>query len=81
MKDEEIDFSDCPELDESFFERAVRWPIPKEVISLRLDRDVLVFFRRQGKGYQTAINALLRRYMDAQLQSASDRSRRLLKKK
>ena len=74
MKDEEIDFSDNPELDESFFQTAVRWTGPKELISLRLDRDVLAFFKRQGKGYQTTINALLRKYMEAQTQSGSDRS-------
>jgi len=32
---------------------------------LRVDPDVLTFFRKQGRGYQTAINAVLRRYMEA----------------
>ena len=31
----------------------------------RLDEDVLLWFRSQGKGYQTQINALLRAYVDA----------------
>jgi uncharacterized protein (DUF4415 family) len=66
MKDEEIDYSDIPPLTAEFFAKAVRWPGPKELISLRLDQDVLSFFRRQGKGYQTTINLLLRRYMEAQ---------------
>lgn len=38
---------------------------PKKLISLRLDADVVAFFRSQGKGYQTRINAVLRAYMDA----------------
>ena len=38
----------------------------KEAISIKLDDDVLAFFRKQGRGYQTRINAVLRRYMQAQ---------------
>lgn len=41
-------------------------PEPKQAISLRVDADVLEFFRAQGKGYQTRINAVLRAYMNAQ---------------
>lgn len=41
-------------------------PEPKQMISLRLDADVLDFFKAQGKGYQTRINAVLRAYMGAQ---------------
>ena len=41
-------------------------PEPKRMISLRLDPDVLAFFKAQGKGYQTRINAVLRAYMEAQ---------------
>ena len=37
----------------------------KEHVSLRLDRDVLEWFRRPGGGYQTRINAVLRAYMIA----------------
>jgi len=66
LQDSEIDYSDNPRLDEDFFARAVRWPGSKELISLRLDPDVLAFLRSQGKGYQTTINALLRHYMEAQ---------------
>jgi uncharacterized protein (DUF4415 family) len=80
MKDEEIDYSDSPELNASFFERAVRWPGPKELISLRLDREVLAFFRSQGKGYQTTINALLRRYMETQVQGSHSSDKRARKK-
>lgn len=40
-------------------------PEPKRLISLRLDSDVIDFFRSQGKGYQTRMNAVLRAYMEA----------------
>ena len=40
-------------------------PEPKAAVSIRLDRDVLEFFRSQGKGYQTRMNAVLRAYMEA----------------
>ena len=41
-------------------------PEPKRLISLRLDADVVDFFRKQGKGYQTRMNAVLRAYKEAQ---------------
>ena len=41
-------------------------PPAKASISLRLDTDVLAFFKAQGRGYQTRINAVLRSYMEAQ---------------
>jgi uncharacterized protein (DUF4415 family) len=62
--DETIDYSDLPPLGEDFF-RTAEWLMPagKSEISLRLDKDVLDFFRRSGKGYQSRINAVLRAYM------------------
>lgn len=67
LKDEEIDTSDIPELDASFLENAVvSMPRPKASVCIRLDQDVLEWFKSQGKGYQTRINALLRAYMEAQ---------------
>ena len=70
MKDTEIDFSDSPELTLEAFARAVVRkglnPVtPKAQLTLRLDADVLEWFRTQGRGYQTRINALLRAYRDA----------------
>ena len=38
-------------------------PRPKQPISVRLDADVIEFFKSQGRGYQTRINAVLRGYM------------------
>ena len=63
MKDEDIDFSDIPELDEEWFRRAeVVMPKNKKAVSIRLDEDVLEWFKAQGDGYQTRINAVLRAF-------------------
>lgn len=45
----------------------VEWvlPEPKAAISIRLDTDVLAFFKAGGAGYQSRINAVLRSYMKA----------------
>jgi len=65
MKDEEIDLSDIPELDESFFDKAVVMaPKPKSSVCLKLDQEVVEWFKSQGKGYQNRINSLLRAYME-----------------
>ena len=49
-----------------FWETAeLRMPEPKGQITLRIDRDVLDWFRKSGRGYQTRMNAVLRSYMDA----------------
>lgn len=66
LGDEDIDFSDIPKLGPEFFANVIVWPGTKEQITLRLDPDVLKFFRKQGRGYQTTINAVLRKYMEAQ---------------
>lgn len=66
MSDAEIDVSDIPELTEDFFKSAVvRLPENKKSVTLRLDPDVVDWFRSQGRGYQTRINAVLRMYMEA----------------
>lgn len=65
MRDKDIDYSDIPKLGPDFFANAVLWPGPKQQITLRLDPDVLKFFRKQGRRYQTTINAVLRKYMEA----------------
>lgn len=64
LRDEDIDFSDIPKQEADFFAHAVVWPGPKKQITLRIDPDVLSFFRQQGKGYQTVINTILRKYME-----------------
>lgn len=70
MTDQDIDFSDCPEIPPEMFAKGiVRQGLThkpnKAQVTLRIDQDVLDWFREQGKGYQTKINALLRAYMDA----------------
>jgi uncharacterized protein (DUF4415 family) len=65
-KDSEIDTSDIPALDKDFFRKAeIRMPKPKQMVSIRLDEDVLAWFKKQGKGYQTKINEILKMYMRA----------------
>ena len=71
MKDEDIVLtSDHPEADVNHIVRGIvrngLKAIPrKESISLRIDADVLEWFKAQGSGYQTRINAVLRAYRDA----------------
>jgi uncharacterized protein (DUF4415 family) len=56
----------APILGEEFWKSAkLVMPTPKQAISIRLDTDVLDFFKGQGPGYQSRINAVLRSYMDA----------------
>jgi uncharacterized protein (DUF4415 family) len=64
MKDEEIDLIESPELDSSFFENAtLQLPEPKKSVNIRIDNDVLEWYKHQGPGYQTRMNAVLRMYM------------------
>jgi uncharacterized protein (DUF4415 family) len=66
QSDEGIDFSDIPRLGPDFWKRAVlRLPQKKESLTLRLDHDVVAWFRRTGRGYQTKMNAVLRSYVTA----------------
>ena len=44
----------------------VDWPQAKQAISLRIDQDVLEWFRGGGAGYQTRMNAVLRAFVEAQ---------------
>ena len=69
MKDEDIDFSDIPMITPEMFARAVvrrgLKPIArKKQLTLRMDSDVIEWFKKQGRGYQTKINSLLRAYME-----------------
>lgn len=69
MTDEEIAETSPPELadlpDDFWDDATVVVPEPKESISLRVDGDVLAWFREGGPGYQTRMNAVLRSYMRA----------------
>jgi uncharacterized protein (DUF4415 family) len=73
--DEEIDTSEIPELTEKFWQNAVSNPFyrpVKQQLTLRLDADIIAWLRRQGRGYQTRANALLR---DAMLGDLNPRRR------
>jgi uncharacterized protein (DUF4415 family) len=62
----EIDFSDIAPLTEEFWKNAVRgkyYKPTKTSTTVRIDSDVLAWLRAQGKGYQSRINAILRRKM------------------
>lgn len=67
VKDEDIDFSDIPELDDSFWQRAkLVEPDLTEQVTMRVRRSVLAYFKAPGKGYQTRINRVLESYVRAQ---------------
>lgn len=68
LKDEEINLSEVPEVSPEMFARAMvrrglKPAARKAQLTLRVDSDVLDWFREQGQGYQTKINALLRAYI------------------
>lgn len=64
--DSEIDTTDIPEMTEEQWRNAVRNPFYKPTktsTTVRIDSDVLAWLRSQGKGYQSRLNAILRREM------------------
>ena len=64
MRDEDIDTSDIPEiLDWTGAERGRFYRPVKQTVTIRLDADVLHWFRAQGAGYQTKVNQVLREYV------------------
>ena len=66
MRDEDIDLSDAPEVtDWAVAERGKFHRPVKEQVTLRLDADLLHWFKQSGKGYQTRINAALRQFVEA----------------
>jgi uncharacterized protein (DUF4415 family) len=68
MSDEEIDFSDIPPQTGTGWRR-VSELVPaenKQQITLRLDAEVIAFFRATGRRYQSRINAALREYINTQ---------------
>ena len=68
LEDKDIDFSDQPELDESFWANAhVVMPEDRDLtqVTAKFDRDVIEWFRKQGRGYQARMNAVLRSYYEA----------------
>jgi uncharacterized protein (DUF4415 family) len=75
--DSEIDYSDIPPMSDEDWKRAVRgrfYRPTKTSTTVRIDTDVLAWLRSQGKGYQSRLNAILRREMLESLK-ASRRSK------
>lgn len=71
LPDDEIDFSDIPEVsDFSGFEVGKFYRPVKESVTVRLDADVVNWLKRDGKGYQTRLNAILRREMERNKKAA-----------
>ena len=70
MKDEDIDFSDAPEItDFSGFKRGLFYRPEKQAVTIRLDADVVAWFKSAEPKYQTAVNRVLREYMLAHAKS------------
>jgi len=66
IKDKDIDYSDIPELDETFWANVKPvYPKQKKAISIRLDQDIIDYFKSDGRGYQSKINNILRSYVEA----------------
>ena len=73
MPDSQIDYSDAPNLHDAVWVSAAKLPGAKQQITLRIDSDVLDFFRHTGRRYQTRMNAVLRSYMEAHAHHSADR--------
>ncbi|MCW8165653.1 hypothetical protein D8B22_11020 [Verminephrobacter aporrectodeae subsp. tuberculatae] len=65
LPDERIDYTDAPHLPDAAWVKVSELPGAKQQITLRIDADVLDFFRHTGRRYQTRINAVLRSYVEA----------------
>jgi uncharacterized protein (DUF4415 family) len=77
LKDEDIDFSDIPEMTEVQAKAAVVvHPDNKTQLTLRLDPAVVLWFKSQGPRYQTRMNAVLRAYYEAQKSGKGPKTRR-----
>jgi uncharacterized protein (DUF4415 family) len=66
MKDSDIDYSDIPPLDKSFYKRQRKLGRDQQQLTIRLDADVLRWLKAHGRGYQTRINRILRTAMESQ---------------
>lgn len=63
LRDKDIDFSDIPELDESFWREArLVEPDRTQSVTIRVKKSVLDTYKSLGKGYQTRMNAVLESY-------------------
>jgi uncharacterized protein (DUF4415 family) len=65
LPDKQIDYSDIPSQPDATWAKAVAFPQVKKQVTLRIDSDVLEFFKHSGARYQSRINAVLRSYVEA----------------
>ena len=78
MNEEEIDEAarsdpDAQPFDAEFLRHAaILTPQPKKEIHMRVDEDVVEWFKKQGKGYQARMNAVLRAYMTAKSSTSGE---------
>lgn len=73
MTDEDIDYSDIPEIGDDFFAQATFVPA-KQLVTIRLDADVVAWLKRNGRGYQTRTNKILRAVMESQEKTTKKRA-------
>ena len=74
MRDEDIDYSDVPELDDAFFATARQvssMAAHKTKVSMWVDDDVLAWLKARGRGYQTRANRILRAAMESDQRNAA----------
>jgi uncharacterized protein (DUF4415 family) len=72
LTDEDIERAVADDPDQSFWtdedwkNARVVWPQGKAPVTVRLDKDIIAWFKGRGRGYQTRINAVLRSFVEAQ---------------
>lgn len=77
MQDEDIDYSDIPKITPEMFAKGIvkKGGVfirrVKQPVTLRVEADVLEWFKARGKGYQTEMNAVLEAYVKAHKEAAS----------
>lgn len=60
MTDDEIDYTDSPEITEAMFKVMRKYEPPKKItVNLRMDSEIVDFFKKHSKQYQTKINEVL----------------------
>ena len=85
LRDKDIDLSENPEVTPEMFAKAVLRkglkPVTrKSQVTLRIDDEVLTWFKNQGKGYQTRINSLLKAYKEANQNESAEQFNALERK-
>ena len=64
IKESDINYSDIPELDDTFWANAeLKMPQSKDKITVRIDHNIVEWLKSQGTGYQSKMNSILRQFM------------------